>query len=141
MTPLPLAFNVTDEPARLSFTSRLPLVPACKVRAPVAVSELATVIVPRLAVSVIETVPPVDGAEIVRALEAEMNTFPGVLNARLDTLVVSGCKPLPISEPEVKDRVPGAVTIPASSPLIMAPPLETDRLEPLVILPLMMMSE
>ncbi len=68
--PVPLALSVTVElavePSRLALRLILPLVPVCRVTLALAVKVLPKVIDPLVAVSVRNTLAPVDGAEMFR---------------------------------------------------------------------------
>ncbi len=64
--PVPVAFKVTEEPVILALTAIEPLVPACKVNAPVAVmvSDAATVMLPVALVLVKLNINPVDAPPV-----------------------------------------------------------------------------
>src|SRR5271170_5903788 len=70
--PVPLAFNVIDEPLMLAFMAIPAFVPDWRMTAPVAVmvSPVATVMLPLLlAVSVTENIAPLKGLVVVKAEE------------------------------------------------------------------------
>ena len=70
MVPLPLAFNVTDDPEMFALTVIPAFVPACRVRAPLGsmvLPVLTVMIPPELAVSVRLNIAPVDAPAIVVA--------------------------------------------------------------------------
>ena len=115
MVPVVVAFSITEEPWTLAAREMLPPLLVWRVTRPVAMMVLpeVTVMLPGEAVSVTENAAPVEGPEMVTAVESVTVTAPEVLAIKLGALMKIG----PMA-PEVEERVtvpepPVAVTVPA----------------------------
>jgi len=89
MVPVPFAFKVIDEPVTLAFMAIPALVPDWRMTAPEAlmVSPLATVMLPPLAVSVMENMAPLKVPVVEKAAESVKYTLPDVLIIGLPAFV------------------------------------------------------